>query len=56
MKTRKELKAELLASMEGVSPIEGLPIDSFVEAAVELIIKGRATWDGTHLRLIEGNA
>jgi len=53
--THAQLVRELTDSMDGVSPVPGLPIAAFVEAAVALIESGRATWDGTHLILTEGS-
>jgi hypothetical protein len=55
MKTHEQLIKELTDSMEGVSPVPGLPIEAFVEAAVALIESGRAMWDGKNLSLTQGS-
>jgi hypothetical protein len=53
--TRAELIAELTAAMANVTEQPDMPIGHFIEAAVDLIIQGRATWDGENLVLIEGS-
>jgi len=54
MKTREQLTAELTESFKDTPEQPGFPKSAFVEAAVQLIEEGRATWDGEALILVEG--
>ena len=54
MKTEAELKAELTASICEMPEDPDFPKSAFIEAALELIKAGKATWDGSHLHLVQG--